>query len=90
MAVARREEIRADMPTDIPAVLVILDLDDLGAEIGELLRTERPGAILFDRDDAETREWLVYAGFRAMICLAMMMRCSSLVPSPIVSSGASR
>ena len=31
-----------------------------------------------------------YAGFRSINCLAMMMRCISLVPSPMHSSGASR
>src|SRR6185312_2449259 len=31
-----------------------------------------------------------YTGFRAISWRAMMMRCISLVPSPIISSGASR
>ena len=67
----------------------------MNASGSELLRTEGARAILLDRDDAQPGErliggWLAHAGFRAMICLAMMMRCSSLVPSPIVSSGASR
>lgn len=31
-----------------------------------------------------------HAGFRCTSCRAMMMRCISLVPSPISSSGASR
>ena len=40
MAVTGTEEIRADMAPDIAAILVVLDLDDFGAEIGKLLRTE--------------------------------------------------
>ena len=31
-----------------------------------------------------------HAGFRFTISFAMMMRCNSLVPSPIASNGASR
>src|SRR3546814_10340737 len=45
----------------------VLDLDDLGAQVGELQRAERAGAILFHRDDADAgeREHLVPRGARA-------------------------
>ena len=45
---------------------------------------------LLHRDDANAIQWFHAAGFLLMYCLEMMMRCSSLVPSPITSSGASR
>src|SRR3546814_4814134 len=45
----------------------VLDLGDLGAQVGELQRAERAGAILFHRDDADAgeREHLVPPGARA-------------------------
>src|SRR5205085_2027117 len=32
----------------------VLHLDDLGAQLGELQRAERAGAVLFDREDAQS------------------------------------
>jgi hypothetical protein len=90
MAVVGTEEMRPDRTADVAAVLEVLDLDDLGAEIGEVLRAEGTGAVLLDGDDPDAGERQAHAGFLAMTCLAMMRRCSSFVPSPITRSGASR
>src|SRR4029079_18112425 len=46
-----------DGARDVAAGLRILDLDDLGAEVGELQRPERSGTELLDRDDPEVRQW---------------------------------
>src|SRR5262249_10743156 len=90
VAVAGREELRSDRAADVAAVVKILDLDDLGAEVGEVLGAERPRPILLDRDDPDAGKRQAHARFLSISCLAMMMRCISLVPSPITSSGASR
>ena len=88
------EKIRTDAAAHVAAVGRVLDLDDLGAEIGELHRAVRARAILLDGDDAHSgkRQHRLdpYTGLRSTSCRAMMMRCSSLVPSPMTSSGASR
>jgi hypothetical protein len=49
VAVAGREEVRSDGAADIAAVRRILDLDDFGAEVGEMLCAERPRAVLLIR-----------------------------------------
>ena len=90
VAVARGEEQRSDRAPHIAALVEIFDLDHLGAEVGEVQGCERPGAILLDRDDAYAGERQTHARFLSINCLAMMMRCSSLVPSPMTRSGASR
>src|SRR4029079_5233313 len=90
MAVILAEEIRADGSADVAAVLGILDLDDLGTHVGELHGAERSRAVLLHRQDADACKRQHHTGFRATSSRAMMMRCSSLVPSPITSSGASR
>jgi len=48
-------------------------------------RTCRPGLLRSARNDRRP-----HTRFRSISCLAMMMRCISLVPSPMMSSGASR
>ncbi len=48
--------VRRHVAADVPARVRILDLDDLRAEIGEVLRAERTGAVLLDRDDPDTLE----------------------------------
>ena len=68
----------------------ILDLDDLGAEIGEQHGAVRRRAELLDGNDANALKWLHAAGFLLMNCFEMMMRCISLVPSPMQVNGASR
>jgi len=62
----------------------------LGAEVGEQHGAVRCRPELFDRDDAHALKWLHAAGFLLMYCFEMMMRCISLVPSPMQVSGASR
>ena len=59
MAVARRpvEEVRPHLAAHIPALTRILDLDDLGTEVGQEHGAERPGPILLDRQDPHAREW---------------------------------
>jgi hypothetical protein len=54
VTVTRTEEVRPDEPADITAFAWILDLDDLGAQIGEVKRSPRARAILLDRDYPHT------------------------------------
>jgi hypothetical protein len=44
------------MAGHVTAIGRVLDLDDFGAEIGQLHRAVRPGAILLDRDDPQAGE----------------------------------
>lgn len=90
VAVVLAKEVRPHRSADITAIARILDLDHLSAHVGELHGTEWPRTVLLHRQDAHTRERQRHTGFRATSCRAMMMRCSSFVPSPITSRGASR
>ncbi len=90
MAVMIAKKMRTYRAADIAALGRVLYLDDLGAHVGELHRPERAGAVLLHRQDANARERQHHAGFRATSWRAIMIRCSSLVPSPITRSGASR
>ena len=90
LAVVLAEEVRADAARGVAAGGGVLDLDDLGAEVGQEQRAVGPGAELLHGQDAHAFQWLHEAGFRLIHCLAMMMRCISLVPSPMHISGASR
>ena len=92
LAVAGREEVRADGAGHVAAVARVFDLDDLGALVGQEHGAERPGPVLLHRKHADSleRQHGGYTGFRAMSCFAMIRRCNSLVPSPIASNGASR
>ena len=94
MAVVRAEEMRADVARHVAVLARVLDLDDLGAQIGELHGAVGAGAVLLYRDDAQAGKrqhpCVLQTGWRSTRLRAMMMRCSSLVPSPITSSGASR
>ena len=56
LAVARAEEVRADVAPDVAALAQVLDLDHLGAEIGEVDAARRAGAVLLDREDAQAVE----------------------------------
>src|SRR5262245_17088676 len=56
LAVFVAEEMRADVATDVAAVLVVLDLDHLGAEVGEVRGAERPRAVLLDGEHAQAGE----------------------------------
>jgi len=47
------EKERPDMAGHVAAIGRVLDLDHLGAEIGQLHRAIWPGAILLDRDDPQ-------------------------------------
>ena len=48
VAVARSEELRSNCAPNVPAVMEILDLDDLGAEIGKMLGAKGACSILLD------------------------------------------
>ena len=48
--------VRRDVARDVAADGRVLDLDHVGAEIGELHRPVRAGAELLDRDDANVGE----------------------------------
>ncbi len=50
-AVSVADEERPDRPRHVAAVVRVLDLDDLGAEVGEVLRAPGAGAVLLDRQD---------------------------------------
>src|SRR5690606_18583452 len=90
MAVARPEIVRPHGAAHVAAVVRVLYLDHFGAQVGQMLRAERPRAILLYRDDAQSCQRQAHMRFLSTSCRAMMMRCISLVPSPITSSGASR
>ena len=47
---------RPDRAAHVAALVRVLDLDHLGAEVGELHGAERPGAVLLDREDAHAGE----------------------------------
>jgi hypothetical protein len=70
-----------------------LELDHLGAELGQHHRAIGPRAILLEAEDPDAgkRQGLAaHAGFRFTHCLATIMRCISLVPSPMHMRSASR
>ena len=50
-----------DVARDVAAGRRVLDLDDLGAEVGELQRPQRARTELLDRDDPEVGEWRRHA-----------------------------
>ena len=98
MAIARTKVMRPHSTTDITAIVVVFNFDDLSPKISQVLRAERPCPVLLDRDDADAGQQArlnrfglsAHIGFLSITCLAMMMRCISLVPSPINSKGESR
>ena len=88
---------RTDLPCRVAAALAILvrrfDLDDVGPQLGEEHRAIGASAILFGADDAKTGEReraICHAGFRFTHCFEMIIRCISLVPSPMHISMESR
>ena len=92
--------VREHVAAHLAAGLVVLDLDDVGAEVGEVHGAEGGRAVLLDGDDGEPfqrpdrgrrRASLVaHAGLRSISWRAMISRWISLVPSPMQSKGASR
>src|SRR4030095_12128160 len=83
LAVIGPELVRPDLARGI--TLGRLDLDHLCAEFGQEHGTVGPGAELLQREHANARERL---GTHSSACRlihwrAMMMRCISLVPSPM-------
>src|SRR5262249_9150158 len=90
LAVGRPQTMRADVARRI--ALRRLDLDHLRAQLGQEHRAVRPGAELLQGEDPYALQR--FSGhtmtFRLIHCRAMMMRCISLVPSPMQVSGASR
>ena len=94
MAVVLAEEIRAHAARGIAALFAVLDLDDVGTEIGEVHGAERSGAERLEGQHTNAFQGQVrrvhQIGFRSISCRAMIMRCISFVPSPMHISGASR
>ena len=74
----------------VAALGTVLDLHDLGAEVGEEHGPVRPGAEVLEGQHAVARERLLHAGFLATRCRAMIMHCTSLAPSPMHISLASQ
>src|SRR5262249_36828954 len=89
-AVVLAQELRTDMARGVALGLRVLDLDDLGTEIGKEEGAIGSRAELLDGHDPDAFQRLHATGFLLLLCLAMMMRCFSLVPSPMQVSGASR
>ena len=56
LAVVRPKEIRPDAARHVAAACPMLDLDHLGAHVGEVARAVRPGAVLLDRENAQAFE----------------------------------
>ena len=94
VTVVLTQEIRTHAARGIATLLAILDLDDIGAEIGQIHRAEGARAERLERQDADTLQRQVgrvhQIGFRSISWRAMIMRCISFVPSPMHISGASR
>ncbi len=90
LAVVLAQLIRSDLARGI--AFRRLDLDHFGAELGQEHRAVGAGAELLQCQDANTFERFGAhtTAFRLTHCRAMMMRCISLVPSPMQVSGASR
>ena len=88
-AVVLFEKERAHVPGNVTAVVGVFNLDYLGALVGEKHGAEGTGAVLLDGEHAHAFQRQLHAGFRSTSCFAMMIRCSSLVPSPMASKGAS-
>jgi hypothetical protein len=57
LTIPRSEKQRPHGSPDVATVIEILDLDHLRSEVGEMLRAERAGAVLLDRDDAHSGQW---------------------------------
>jgi hypothetical protein len=89
-AVVGSELVRADLARRI--ALGRLDLDHLGAELGQEHGAVRAGTELLQRQDSNSLEGFCAhsSACRLIHWRAMMMRCISLVPSPMQVSGASR
>ena len=76
--------VRRHVARDVAADRGILDLDHLGAEVGELHRPERAGTVLLDRDDADIGERLhgrlmPAARPRAATTVAIFVEASSII-----------
>ncbi len=56
LARAVLQEMRADAAGHVAAVGGVLDLDHLGAQIGQQHGAERPGAVLLDGEDGDAGE----------------------------------
>jgi hypothetical protein len=60
LAVVLAEEIRPDPARHVAAACPMLDLDHLGAHVGQMARAVRPGPILLDRKNAQAFERQVH------------------------------
>ena len=84
------QEMRTNRTGRIPTTRRVggrrLDLDDFCAKLSKEHRAIRASAVLFCRKDPKSGKGETlchYAGFRLIHCLEMIMRCISLVPSPM-------
>src|SRR5699024_1502846 len=84
------KEIGTDMAPHIPIGARVFHLDDLRAQVGQVLGCERACPVLLNRYDANIFQGTSHFGFLSISCFAIMMRCNSLVPSPMAMRGASR
>ena len=91
VAIVRAQKIGTHAACGIAAGFAVFNLDDLGAKIRQIQRTERTRTEVLEGEYAVPAERLaVHSGFRAASWRAMMIRCISLVPSPMHISGESR
>src|SRR6266581_6811853 len=89
LAVVLTEHERTGLAGRVAADRRIFDLDDFGSKVSKEHGAVRGGSKLLHRDDAYAMKGHHATGFLLISCLAMMIRCISLVPSPIQVSGAS-
>ena len=81
---------RPHVAGDVAPCFSVLDFDQICSQVGQKTSTIGSGTILFDGDDPQTLERKAHTGFLSTNCRAMIMRCISLVPSPMHINGASR
>ena len=89
-AVAVAEVVGPDRAGDVAAAGRMLDLDHVGAEVGQELRAIGPRAVVLDGQDPHAPEQFHQTGLRSISWRAITIRCISLVPSPMHIRGASR
>ncbi len=90
LAVVRAEEVRPDAARHVAAACPMLDLDHLGAHVGQMARAVRPGAVLLDRENAQAFERWSHAAVRHLRPSYVTRHTHSTKPAcprPIRASG---
>src|SRR6516165_9762846 len=93
LAISRAKKMWSDSAAEVSALRHVLDLDHFGSEVRQVQRTPGSRTVLFDGKNPESGERkhrVLQTGLRATSWRAIMIRCNSLVPSPMHSNGASR